>query len=366
MPASTPHHRAGIYYWKCDRPAAFHGTVDARCPNECLVPLREALQERFSDCTLVLRPAGGQGNHITFFAEIAGVDYFVRVEDGPEQDDYIEVESRVLAAVRALGLPAPRVLAVDASHLNVPFAWQVMEKVDAPDLNQVLKNGGLNLLETAEKIGRAVARWQSIQPAGYGPFDPGVLRGEDRLQGFHMEYADYFFMNLDRHLDILADRNFLDIPTIGKIREVIAKHRDLLNLTKGCLVHKDLALWNILGTADEIRAFIDWDDSISGDPMDDLSLLGCFYDGAVVAQALRSYAAIRPLPPEYRRRFWLHLLRNMIVKAVIRIESGYFDRDDRFFLIGAGTSGADLKTSTHARLVAALEGLGADQEIEQL
>ena len=52
---------------------------------------------------------------------------FVRVEDGPERDDYIEVESRVLADVRALGIPAPRVFAVDASRQRVPFAWQVME-----------------------------------------------------------------------------------------------------------------------------------------------------------------------------------------------------------------------------------------------
>jgi len=366
MQAIAPHHRAGIYYWKCDRPAAFHGTAEARCPDDCLAPLQEALSERFSDSTVTLRPAGGQGNHITFIAGVDGVDYFVRVEDGPEHDDYIEVESRVLGMIRSLGLPAPKVLAVDASRFKAPFAWQVMEKVDAPDLNHVLKSGDLNLLGTAEKIGRAVAQWQGIQPAGYGPFDPEILRNEDRLQGFHAEYEDYFFLHLDRHLDILTARHFLDRGDAEKLREAIETHRDLLRLKGGCLVHKDLALWNILGTADEILAFIDWDDSISGDPMDDLSLLGCFYDGAVLARALQGYAAVRSLPPEYRRRFWLHLLRNMIVKAVIRVESGYFDRDDSFFLIGSGSNGTDLKTATYARLMAALDGLNTDREIEQL
>src|SRR5205814_185714 len=128
-------------------------------------------------------------------------------------------------------------------------------------------------------------------------------------------------------------------------------------LASGCLVHKDLALWNILGTETRIAAFIDWDDAISGDPLDDLSLLGCFYDGSIIARALAGYSSIRPLPDEYRRRFWLHLLRNMIVKAVIRVGAGYFDRTDGFFLIGAGTSGSDLKAFTHARLAAALRGL---------
>ncbi|MCF7818925.1 MAG: aminoglycoside phosphotransferase family protein [Kiritimatiellales bacterium] len=362
----VPHPRAGIYYWKCDRPATFHGTIEARCPEVCLAPLQEALSERFANSTVTLRPAGGQGNHITFIADIDGVDYFVRVEDGPEHDDYIEVESFILGAVRSIGLPAPRVLAVDASRFKVPFAWQVMEKVDAPDLNEVLKKGALNLPETAEKIGRTIAQWQTIQPEGYGPFNPEILRSDERLQGFHAEYADYFFLHLDRHLDMLTVRSFLDHADAEKIRTAIETHCDLLNLESGCLVHKDLALWNILGTADEILAFIDWDDSISGDPMDDLSLLGCFHDGDVLARALRGYAAVRPLPPEYRRRFWLHLLRNMIVKAVIRVGAGYFDRDSSFFLIGSGSTGASLKTETHARLMKAVDGLNNNQEIETI
>lgn len=45
-----------------------------------------------------------------------------------------------------------------------------------------------------------------------------------------------------------------------------------------------------------IAAFIDWDDAISGDAMDDLSLLGCFYDAPVIERALTGYVRVRPLP----------------------------------------------------------------------
>ena len=68
-------------------------------------------------------------------------------------------------------------------------------------------------------------------------------------------------------------------------QQTLIQRQSLLNLSQGCLVHKDLALWNILGTAREIEAFIDFDDAVSGDAMDDLSLLGCFYDGPVLASA---------------------------------------------------------------------------------
>jgi fructosamine-3-kinase len=143
-------------------------------------------------------------------------------------------------------------------------------------------------------------------------------------------------------------------------------HRPLLSLDQGCLVHKDLALWNILGTPEGIAAFIDWDDAISGDAMDDLSLLACFHDGPVLAQALEGYQMLRPLPSEHRRRFWLHLLRNMIVKAVIRVGAGYFKKSDGFFLIGSGSSGQSLQTFTTQRIATALHGLRGDLPVASL
>src|SRR3954447_13660515 len=98
--AASP--RRTTYYWKCDRPAAFHGTAE-RAQEETLEPsLREALRDRFPGEALTLRAAGGQGNHRTFCAEIGETAAFVRVEDGPERDDYLEVESRVLTEVRAI------------------------------------------------------------------------------------------------------------------------------------------------------------------------------------------------------------------------------------------------------------------------
>jgi len=153
----------------------------------------------------------------------------------------------------------------------------------------------------------------------------------------------------------LTEHGFL--ANAKEIREEIENHRALLELPQGCLVHKDLALWNILGARDQIAAFIDFDDAISGDPMDDLSLLACFHDTAFLHRAFEGYQSVRALPEHHLRRFWLHLLRNMIVKAVIRVGAGYFDRDDGFFLIGSGSSGSNLREMTLSRLATALRGL---------
>lgn len=364
---TSPHPRSTTYYWKCDRPAAFHGTEERDRTKTGYEPLLEnELRRVFLDREISVVPAAAQGNHLTFYAAIGGVERFVRVDDGPEHDDMIEVESRILSCVRELGLPAPRVYAVDASRARVPFAWQVMDRVAATDLNQAFKAGTLDTPRVFREIGAAVARWQSLTFRGFGPFDPAALREENRLHGFHSSYADFFHLHLERHLDYLTAREFLRPSEAEAMRQAVARHRDLLNLAEGCLVHKDLALWNILGTTTAVAAYIDWDDAIAGDALEDLALLGCFHDAATIAAAVNGYESVRPLPTEHRRRFWLHLLRNMIMKSVIRVGAGYFDRSDTFFLIGSGSGGTSLKQFTRERLAKSLAGLRTDAPLSQL
>jgi hypothetical protein len=232
----------------------------------------------------------------------------------------------------------------------VPFAWQALQSIDDPDLNHWQKQGQLDTSPIAFQIGAAVARWQNLTFSEYGPLD-------ETLRGCHAGYADYFYLRLDQHLAFLVSHDFLTFQQGQEIAAEIANHHSLLQLEQGCLVHKDLALWNILGTPRNITAFIDFDDAISGDPMDDLSLLGCFHDSAFLGHALAGYQSLRPLPREHQRRFWLHLLRNMIVKSVIRVGAGYFEREDDFFLIGPGSNGRNLRQFTLDRLALALRGL---------
>ena len=359
------HPRQDIHYWKCDRPAAFYGLKERpseRAPAELERMLTGALEKHFPGQTIELRSHGSQGNHVTFTAMIGGKETFIRIEDGPDGDDYMEIEAHLLRAVAPLGVPVPEMLGVDATRGDVPFAWQVLERVPHPDLNRHLKEGRLDLPLVAFEIGACVARWQAIRPLGYGPFDIAALRGEGALRGYHHSYADYFHTRLEEHFAFLTLAEFLSSQQCDDIRAVIAEHAALLELADGCLVHKDLALWNILGTPTDIAAVIDWDDAISGDPMDDVALLGCFHDGATIGRVLEGYATVRSLPTGHRSRFWLHLLRNMIFKAVIRVGAGYFERSSGFFLIGAGSSGADLRAFTLARIETALRGLQADAD----
>lgn len=343
--------RRDIYYWKCDRPAAFHGTQARGDGNaEITRELERELRRHFDSKNVVLSPGAGQGNHLTWNAEVDGKAMFVRVENGPEKDGHLAVETALLGCVSACCVPTPKVHGCDATRERVSFAWQALELINAPDLNHWHKQGLLDVPRIVFEIGVAVAKWQGLNPLGFGPLD-------DTIGGCHAAYADYFHMRLDEHLEFLVARGFLSRMQSDEIAAEIENHRTLLQIERGCFVHKDLALWNILGTRDQIVAFIDFDDAISGDPMDDLSLLACFHDAVFLQRAFEGYQSIRILPEHHLRRFWLHLLRNMIVKAVIRVGAGYFDRDDSFFLIGSGSSGSNLREMTLSRLALALRGL---------
>ena len=356
--------RQDIYYWKCDRAAAFHGTEERGSGDPDLEPeLLQAMKVAFETKNVSLHPHASQGNHLTWKADVDGISMFVRVENGPERDRYLAVESGVLDEVRAVGVPTPRVYACDATYQRVSFAWHALELIDARDLNWWHRQGDLHVHQIAFDIGAAVARWQAICPAGYGPFETAEWESERRLVGHHATYQSYFYQNLDRHLSFLTQEGFFTVQDTTGIHSELDRHSAVLDLREGCLVHKDLALWNVLGTASRIEAFIDFDDAVSGDPMDDLALLACFHDASFLTRLFEGYRSVRALPPHYRRRFWMHLLRNMIVKAVIRVGAGYFQRSDKFFLIDPGRSGPEFQAFTRERLRVALDGLQSDADI---
>jgi fructosamine-3-kinase len=359
--------RRDIHYWKCDRPAAFHGTGPRPRGDEVSgEAIRAALVDHFHPDTLTLSPAAGQGNHLTWNAEIDGTPAFLRIENGPEGDDHLAMESAVLGEVAQAGVPVPRVLGCDASRTRVPFAWQALERIPHPDLNQWWKAGRLEEAAVAHEIGRSIARWQGIEPRGFGPFDLNAWHEGRGLIAFHPDYPTYFRLRLEDHLGFLVKRSFLSVERADEVRDLIGAHGGALRLDRGVLVHKDLALWNVLGTPDTVASFIDFDDAISGDLTDDLSLLACFHDAAFLMQAFAGYTSERALPDDWRPRFWLHLLRNLIVKAVIRVGAGYFERDSGFFLIGSGGSGAELRRFTEDRIELAMRGLQEGAGLEML
>jgi hypothetical protein len=236
--------RRDIYYWKCDRPAAFHGTQSRGEADAEIEPqLRDALLRELDAKVVVLSPGAGQGNHLTWNAEVDGKAMFVRVENGPEKDDHLAIESALLDQVRSVGVVTPEVFGCDATRSRVPFAWQSLERISAPDLNHWFKQGTLEVPGIAFDIGVAVARWQQITFAGFGPVESSAVASQlpqrtpvakqlDYFNAPHPRYTDYFHLRLDEHLTFLVSRGFLTATQRDEIAAEIENHRALLDLPK--------------------------------------------------------------------------------------------------------------------------------------
>lgn len=357
--------REGVYYWKCDRPNAFFALEQQKDESEKVYAEVKHLMERFlGNSHFSLQTAGGQGNHITFKVVSDTEQYFVRLENGPEKDDYMEIEASLCAMVRQKDIPTPVIYEVDSSRNYYPFAYQIMKYVDYSDLNQLYKENKLDICIIMGYLGRYIAQWQDICTEGFGFFDVALLRKEGYLKGLCNTYCDYYMLNLDRHLNFLVQNRFITQSKSNLILDIVSHHSSLLGIDEGCLVHKDIALWNLLGNASEIKSVIDWDDAVSGDPTDDLSLMACFHNGKEIRALINGYREYKILPDNFEKRFWLHLLRNIIFKSVIRVGAGYFNRTNSFFLIG--TDGNALRKFTLERIDMAYNGLLGKIKIDDL
>ena len=176
--------RRDIHYWKCDRRARFYGISRARDASVLEPELRRCLAPHTGDAEFQLEHVAAQGNHLIWIATTGTDEYFVRVEDGPERDDYLAVESWLLERLRSPQVPTPRVIACDASRRHAPFAWQILERIDAPDLQHWYIGGQLEIDRVATAVGEAVARWQQMPVSGFGPFDTRVLGSEESWEYF--------------------------------------------------------------------------------------------------------------------------------------------------------------------------------------
>jgi len=361
--------RIGIYYWKCDRPYAFH-SLNTSLSEKNLIDLetqiKSLLTNHFGNCSFNFSQLGCQGNHIAYIVNYQGSLFLLRIENGPEGDNYMEVEARLLDEVRSLNVPTPHVYAVNISRSEYPFAYQILDYLPYSDLNKLYKKGELNILDIATKIGKYIALYQQLRPEGYGLFNSKKLLENGKLSGLYKSYREYFFLNWEKHHDFLVRKNFISIKESHRLKDIVNDFDWCLDIDNGCLVHKDMALWNVLGTKSSIEAFIDWDDAISGDITDDISLLACFHSGEFINLVIDGYKQVKDLPDHFIPSFWLHLLRNMIVKSVIRLGAGYFNLKDDFFLINSGKTGKTLQQFTKDRINIAYLGLKNEINISNL
>ncbi len=344
--------RTNVYYWKCDSPLPLE---QKRRYNEkyALADISDVIRsiaiDFFGEAPEAIRDTGSAGNHYAYILEHGGKSYFFRADDGILQDDYMLAEVAAMQAAARQGIPVPDVLACDVTCERHPVRYQIVEHVLYPDMNKHDQAGTLNRKKAGYEVGRIMARLHGIALDGFGFINTDHLRTTGSIQGLDISNRDYFYKCLDRHLGYLRDVSFLSAAETTEIENLFARHEQLLIVPEGSMIHKDMAFWNLLGTESEVKAVIDWDDVVSGDPVDDLAILRCFHGDDVWLPLLDGYRDLRQLPDDFEARLGLYLTRNMLWKAMIRHYMGYFEMTGNFFILNSDQNG-NLEAFTRQRL----------------
>jgi aminoglycoside phosphotransferase (APT) family kinase protein len=351
--------RETIYYWKCDSPHSLEQKRQSYFKEKYDRPelaglVRRACGELLGSPVLEVAPLRADGNHIAFIVTHGERRYFFRADDGTGDDDYMLAESRLMQLAAGQGVPVPEVYHTDVSRSRCPFRFQLMACCADPCLNVFNKSGLLNQETVPRQLGQHLRRLHAIPLEGFGFINTELLQQTGQIRGLDQQYPDYFYKQLDAHTRYLLKEGLLTGAEVDDVLRLFQRQAPRLKLAQGVLVHRDMALWNVLGTPDRITAIIDWDDAVSGDPADDLGVLHCFYDEPFMGRVMQGYWGGEAEPSDFRARVWLHMLRNMLWKCVIRHSLGYFDKGGDFFLNNVNAK-QTLRELTMQKLHEALE-----------
>ncbi len=352
--------RSRAFYWKCDCPGSPESKRRTYFSDKHR-PESNAVARQITENFLGRVPAHFEclkldGNHFAYRFTDRGDTYLLRTDDGTTEDDYMAAESAIMVLLREQGFPVPKVFATDADAKKYSVRYQIMEFVAYPTLLSLSRAKKLDHKAMAGEFGKFLAKLHGIKLPGFGFLDTRTLKREARLSGRDPTWQEYFNKCLPSHLKYLRDCGLLEGPVVQQIEGLFSRHEALLNIRQGALLHRDFAYWNILGTPTEIKAVIDWDDAVIGDPADDLGIVNCFNDPDFMAILLANYSGERHPPPELHARIQLYTLRNMLWKAMIRHYMGYFEQDANFFL-NENTAELTLKDLTILKITQSIEQL---------
>ncbi len=342
--------RHNIYYWKCDHlnRNLFKEKYEQFDQTELA---KSAIRKTFGAEAESIEPMNCDGNHFAYKVRVGGKQVLFRANADDSGDDYMLAEGALTRLAAAAGVPVPALLGIDVSGA---VRWQIWSWAEGRTLIDFERAGTLNKGAIARRTGEILRCLHSVSLEGFGFVDTEYLAATGNVRGLNKTYADYFHTRLEEHIEKITRPELIAPETTARMRRVFRKNAPLLALPSGKLVHRDPALWNMVGTLEDITALVDWDDAVSGDPADDFGLLHCFHDDAMVEAILAAYG---PVEESFRARTALHYLRNMIWKTLIRWNMGYFEKGNGFFLnVGAEIS---LKDLTLGKLNQALEACEA-------
>jgi aminoglycoside phosphotransferase (APT) family kinase protein len=246
---------------------------------------------------------------IVYEAELpSGSAIFKAIDADGRDPDGIGLEAWMCETVRALGVPAPQVLAVDTSRGALPTSYFIMEKAAGQPLSSL---PAAQQDRFFHQIGAHLRRMHSLPIDGFGWLDEQRYRQHGAVRGSAATWRDAVLKDVAASLVYFRHTGALESQFIHSIERIIELAEPLLHaITVGQLMHGDvgeLHVW-VDSQRGAITSFVDFGERSAGDPIWDMLQ----FDWAGVPLLLEGYEA----DPLMRQRFWPTFYLYGVLQAV--------------------------------------------------
>jgi aminoglycoside phosphotransferase (APT) family kinase protein len=201
----------------------------------------------------------GASNDVYFVTLADGEECVVRI--GRAEWRYlVPQEVWAVGRCRALGVPAPDVLAADWSLAHFPWPYTVARRLPG----RVLRRRDLTPPEIAsllEQMGGYLRLIHSVELAGHG----NLIETGDSYTGRHASAWEALRDDMEHRIAHLPP-GLLPDERVGRVRALVERERDLFALDGAVLVHGDFQGNNVLVSDGRVTGVLDFENLVAGDP----------------------------------------------------------------------------------------------------
>lgn len=227
-------------------------------------------QQLRDNVTDINRINEGEDNAVYFAKLKSGREVVVRVSPKERAYNNFGVEAWALEKCRQLGVPTPRVLAVDTSTKEFAEAYMITEKLPGKS-GEKIELAGAQREDLIRQVGHYLYLIHTVKPKGFGKFK----KEGDEYIGRYDSFRDYMRHELEfswwvkNHLET----GLVSQDELNKLKEYFGEHRDMFELKQSSLVHGDMSpsLKNANMEGDTITGIFDMEDVLAHDPVFDFA-----------------------------------------------------------------------------------------------
>ncbi|MGQ0572519.1 MAG: phosphotransferase [Armatimonadota bacterium] len=236
--------------------------------------IREIFRRQFGErllWTRAIRPVYSAATGIVYAAGMPGQTLIFKA--ALYRYGTVATEAWVYERIRECGVPAPQVLAVDATCAVCPTPYMILEQVQGIPLSDPSLQGARRWA-LLRQSGELLRRVHSIELDGYGLLDEGLYIRTGQVKGLHDTWRPAALRRLHWGLPYLERHALLDHSEVTATHRMLDRHGAILDARWARrLLHGDFKAKHVFTdpSAARVNGFIDFGSREAGDAAWDLA-----------------------------------------------------------------------------------------------